>query len=256
MIVGDDVLGVPRGTMELAQTSRLFAINHGPRRHQGTALRVCALFFVGTGVLDSPDLRSLRKQSGYVGLPQVGEGGPSKMVDEDVGIRFVGKCFGVLSFEDVHHLLHIADYGTDACLRFRYSVATLLTRAPSPTGLCKLYCLCTDGKKSRIAAGASPRPTGLCVVFCRDWRPRQSGSTKFAQTKRRRLHVIVGDDVLGVPRGTMELAQTSRLFAINHGPRRHQGTALRVCALFFVGTGVLDSPDLRSLRKQSGEGCT
>ena len=93
-------------------------------------------------------------------------------------------------------------------------------------------------------------PTGLreqrgYSKTCRDWPPGQSvrhnavcanntalplhqhtlvplssqGEDKLVQTLRRRSYVIVGDDALGVPCGTMSFVQTSRLLAINRGFR-------------------------------------
>ena len=48
-----------------------------------------------------PPLPVFCERCGYIGLPQGGEGGPSKTVDEDVGSCFMGKCFGVRLFEGV-----------------------------------------------------------------------------------------------------------------------------------------------------------
>ena len=112
-------------------------------------------------------------------LPQEGEGGPSKMVDEDVGIYFAGKCFGIRSFEGVHHSLHVVDHG-----RFLTSLRELnrpyglagsrkvcgkgivprgLSRRPVPTGLCEIRCLRMDGMKSRTAAAPRHRPLRACA---------------------------------------------------------------------------------------------
>ena len=122
MIVGDDALGVPCGTVPFVQTKRLPTIHRGFRREQApatTAKRcvdvltegednahtgLCVVFCRDwrprqSGPSGRPVPTGLHEQCGYVGLPQEGEGGPSKMVDEDVGSRFAGKCFGVRSFE-------------------------------------------------------------------------------------------------------------------------------------------------------------
>ena len=106
-----------------------------------------ALFFVGTGVLDSPDRpggRSLRVRANFIVCvitfnksritaaprhrptgwraavllakthqwpsPRRGRG-TATAVDEDAGIYFAEKCFGIRLFEGVHHSLHIADLG-------------------------------------------------------------------------------------------------------------------------------------------------
>ena len=76
----------------------LIVINRGSRREQAPPLRVCAnnaatLAFPKAGC---PRLRRARR---YAALRQSREGGPSKTVDEDVGSRFMGKCFGVRLFE-------------------------------------------------------------------------------------------------------------------------------------------------------------
>ena len=64
-------------------------INHGFRREQAPALRVCA------------------NNVAIISLPQGGEGGPSKTVDEDVGSRFAEKQLAARSLKCLHcHMLH------------------------------------------------------------------------------------------------------------------------------------------------------
>ena len=71
-----------------------------------------------SGERSSP-LRVCANNAAIISLPQAGEGGPSKTVDEDVGSYFMGKHFGVRLFEGCAFPLSVADTGG---------------ASPSPTG--------------------------------------------------------------------------------------------------------------------------
>ena len=61
-------------------------------------LRACANN-AATSAFPNVGCPRLRRARRYAALRQSREGGPSKTVDEDVGSRFMGKCFGVRLFE-------------------------------------------------------------------------------------------------------------------------------------------------------------
>ena len=173
---------------------RRFIIRRGSRAIPHLAprakspLRVCALFFCRdwrprqSGPSGRPVPTGLHEQCGYVGLPQEGcprlrrarryaasrqsrEGGPSKMVDEDVGSRFAGKCFGVRSFEDVRRFI---------IRRGSRAIPHLAPRAKSPLRVYRIV-FCRDWHPRQSGLSGRPVPTGLCVFYCLCTKGRNHG---------------------------------------------------------------------------------
>ena len=121
-------------------TDGMLIADHGRTQFAPTGRRVAARFAAQ---------HLLHKQRGYIGLPQAGEGGPSKTVDEDVGSFSMGKRFGVQSFEGVRYSFVDRGCGRSKPLPYRFvrgfemrrgwrAIPHLAPRAKSPLRVCAI----------------------------------------------------------------------------------------------------------------------
>ena len=201
MIVGDDALGVPCGTIEFVRTKRRLA----------SPLPLCVIPSGAT------------KRSRGISTAQTER----------------GRGMNTPNFFLQKKLLCAIEVQ-----RFYLDPATA-----SPCGLLARQSL------------ASQTSTSLrCAQDDTDGGNRGCGGTKAtpyesAQTKRRRLHVIVGDDALGVPCSTMKLAQTKRLLATNRGSRAIKDRPYGLLCGVIINRGWRAIPHLAARAKSPLRGC-